>query len=69
MGRPNWWPKWIPEVCANGHVLEIGNVTKSWVFCDCPASDASGHHNWKCSTPGCRAQVKPPGCDRYLDQR
>jgi hypothetical protein len=67
--RPNWWPDWIPPACANGHPLVVGSVTLSWVKCTCPAVVAGGHHNWYCSTAGCRAEVKPPECDRDLDQR
>jgi hypothetical protein len=69
--RPDWWPTWVPQRCAEGHLLEIGTVSQSWMHCDCPASgDAQGHHNWFCTVWDCKAeQIKPPGCDRTLEQR
>ena len=58
--RPDWWPDWVPETCANGHALLPGAVTSGWVWCDCPGASANGHNEWRCGVIGCRWTLLPP---------
>lgn len=60
--RPDWWPKWLPDACAEGHRYDDG-ISWTWENCDCPASGkAGGHQVAFCRVIGCRAQpARPPG--------
>jgi hypothetical protein len=69
-GFADAWP-WVPERDAAGHPLGPGKINLSWQFCTCPAAgEAGGHHSVRCRVPGCHAPaIRPPECDRTLDQR
>lgn len=62
MARPDWWPDWLPETCAEGHRYDDG-VSLSWESCpNCPAAPNGGHHVWYCRVDSCRAEpARPPG--------
>ena len=49
---PDWWPKWIPERCDNGHPLGPGKINQSWVQCSCAGAEFGGHHVQLCRVNG-----------------
>jgi len=60
--RPDWWSRYYPERCTNGHDWGPGKIIVSWMLCGCPPAQASagpgpaGHLAVHCNAvPGCRS--------------
>ena len=64
VGRGDWeeWA-WLPQRCEFGHLVVMGKVSSSFVYCPCPArEDQRGHHVYYCGYTGCRGGPWfPPG--------
>ena len=39
--RPDWWSRYYPERCSNGHDWAPGKIIVSWMLCDCPPAQAA----------------------------
>ena len=68
--RPDWWSRFYPEHCPNGHEWGPGLIIVSWMLCDCPAAAAfgapgpAGHLAVYCNAaPRCRSVWYRPQCD------
>ena len=59
--RPDWWSRYHPERCSNGHDWAPGKIIVSWMLCDCSPAQAAqaagpaGHVAVQCATPHCQS--------------
>ena len=64
--RPDWWSRYHPERCSNGHDWAPGKIIVSWMLCDCSPAQAAqaagpaGHVAVQCATPNCQSAWYKP---------
>jgi hypothetical protein len=67
--RPDWWSRYYPERCSNGHEWGPGKIIVSWMLCDCPPAQAAqtagpaGHVAVQCAIPHCQSVWYKPRHD------